>query len=314
MDEKLLTLIGRERATGCRDAAVFGGFGSFVAELGDPGLAALGGAYAAAPLDRRPELLDAMEQRVKRLLSGEDAEGLSAPAPATLFPASDRSGPKRVSAAEKYAAPKAAASSKPRLQAPEPRAVSPLELPLTSLRQVGEKRAALFARLGVETVGQLLDFLPRAYRDRRQVTPIAELRLGVAANIRATIRKTSLARTRRGFSLLTCQAEDESGSISLIWFNQPFLEKKLRPGREIMAWGRSERRWDRLSFLVQEYQLAGENGDWEGLVPVYPLTAGLSNRALQAAVTAAWERAGAYVRDVVPRDLVEKRGLLPRKE
>ena len=77
MDEKLLTLIGRERATGCRDAAVFGGFGSFVAELGDPGLASLGGAYAAAPLDQRPELLDAMEQRVKRLLAGEDAERIA---------------------------------------------------------------------------------------------------------------------------------------------------------------------------------------------------------------------------------------------
>ncbi|MBQ3287453.1 MAG: ATP-dependent DNA helicase RecG [Firmicutes bacterium] len=309
MDEKLLTLIGRERATGCRDAAVFGGFGSFVAELGDPGLAALGEAYAAAPLDRRPALLDDMERRVRQMLSGEEAadgaaESLFAPAaPAPAPPAPNK----------KTAAPKASAA-KPKLQAPAPQAVSPLELPLTSLRQVGEKRAALFAKLGLHSVGQLLDFLPRAYRDRRQVTPIAQLRLGVPANVCATIRKTTLARTRRGFSLLTCVAEDDSGSISLVWFNQPFLEKKLRPGRELRAWGRSERRWDRLSFLVQEYQLAGENGDWEGLVPVYPLTAGLSNRALQAAVKAAWQRAGAYVRDVVPRELTEQRGLLPRRE
>ena len=94
MDEKLLTLIGRERATGCRDAAVFGGFGSFVAELGDPGLAALGEAYAAAPLDRRPALLDDMERRVKRMLSGEEAaDGAAessfapaAPAPAPPAP------------------------------------------------------------------------------------------------------------------------------------------------------------------------------------------------------------------------------------
>ena len=309
MDEKLLTLIGRERNTGCRDAAVFGGFGSFVAELGDPGLAALGEAYAAAPLDRRPALLDDMERRVKQLLTGEDAPEVAAAAE-SLFapaPAAAPSAPNKKTAATKAAA-------RPKLQAPAPQAVSPLELPLTSLRQVGEKRAALFARLGLHTVGELLDFLPRAYRDRRQVTPIAELRLGVAANICATIRKTTLARTRRGFSLLTCVAEDDSGSISLVWFNQPFLEKKLRPGRELRAWGRSERRWDRLSFLVQEYQLAGENGDWEGLVPVYPLTAGLSNRALQAAVKAAWQRAGAYVRDVVPRQLTERRGLLPRRE
>jgi ATP-dependent DNA helicase RecG len=309
MDEKLLTLIGRERNTGCRDAAVFGGFGSFVAELGDLGLAALGEAYAAAPLDRRPALLDDMERRVKQLLTGEDAPEVAAAAE-SLFapaPAAAPSAPNKKTAAAKAAA-------RPKLQAPAPQAVSPLELPLTSLRQVGEKRAALFARLGLHTVGELLDFLPRAYRDRRQVTPIAELRLGVAANICATIRKTTLARTRRGFSLLTCVAEDDSGSISLVWFNQPFLEKKLRPGRELRAWGRSERRWDRLSFLVQEYQLAGENGDWEGLVPVYPLTAGLSNRALQAAVKAAWQRAGAYVRDVVPPELTEQRGLLPRRE
>ena len=306
MDEKLLTLIGRERNTGCRDAAVFGGFGSFVAELGDPGLAALGEAYAAAPLDRRPALLDDMERRVKQLLAGEDAPEVTAAAESLFAPAPAPARPKKTAAAK--------AAARPKLQAPAPQAVSPLELPLTSLRQVGEKRAALFARLGLHTVGELLDFLPRAYRDRRQVTPIAELRLGVAANICATIRKTTLARTRRGFSLLTCVAEDDSGSISLVWFNQPFLEKKLRPGRELRAWGRSERRWDRLSFLVQEYQLAGENGDWEGLVPVYPLTAGLSNRALQAAVKAAWQRAGAYVRDVVPPQLTEQRGLLPRRE
>ena len=306
MDEKLLTLIGRERNTGCRDAAVFGGFGSFVAELGDPGLAALGEAYAAAPLDRRPALLDDMERRVKQLLTGEDAPEVAAAADSLFAPAPAPARPKKTAAAK--------AAARPKLQAPAPQAVSPLELPLTSLRQVGEKRAALFARLGLHTVGELLDFLPRAYRDRRQVTPIAELRLGVAANICATIRKTTLARTRRGFSLLTCVAEDDSGSISLVWFNQPFLEKKLRPGRQIRAWGRSERRWDRLSFAVQEYQLAGENGDWEGLVPVYPLTAGLSNKALQAAVKAAWQRAGAYVRDVVPPQLTEQRGLLPRRE
>ena len=75
MAEKLLTLIGRERGSGCHDVAVFGGFGSFVAELGDPGLTALGQAYAAAPRSERPALLDAMERRVKLLL------GTTSPAP-----------------------------------------------------------------------------------------------------------------------------------------------------------------------------------------------------------------------------------------
>ncbi|MBR2784135.1 MAG: ATP-dependent DNA helicase RecG [Firmicutes bacterium] len=302
MDEKLLTLIGRERSSGCHDVAVFGGFGSFVAELGDPGLTALGQAYAAAPRSERPALLDAMERRVKLLLgttSPASEEAPSAPAPALAPAVPEQPQP---------------ASRPRRMQAPPPEVKSPLELPLTSLRAVGEKRAALFAKLDIHTLGQLLDFLPRDYRDRRLVTPVSELQLGVGANIRVTVRKTSLARTRRGFSVLTCLAEDDSGSISLVWFNQPFLEKKLRPGRTLHAWGRSERRWDRLSFLVQEFQLDGTGEEWTGLVPVYALTAGLSNRTLQTTVRAAWERAGAYIRDVVPARLMAERDLLPRHE
>ena len=315
MDEKLLTLILRERNSGCHDVAVFGGFGSFVAELGDPVLTALGQRYAALPRSERPALLDAMAERVAFLLKEK-------PGSASAAPASAQADPEQAAPAEEETAALTAASQPParpgkagpRLKAPPPQARSPLDLPLTSLRQVGEKRAALFAKLGLHTLGQLLDFLPRDYRDRREVTPIAELRLGVGANICATIRKTALARTRRGFSLLTCQVEDDSGAISLLWFNQPFLEKKLRPGRMIRAWGRSERRWDRLSFLVQEYQLEGEKEGWAGLVPVYNLTAGLSNRALQSAVKAAWERAGAAVLDVLPESLMRERQLLPRRE
>ena len=328
MDEKLLTLIGRERGSGCYDVAVFGGFGSFVAELGDDVLTSLGQAYAAAPRERRPALLEQMEQRVRQLLA-EQGRPVTAATSAESAPPAGNSGTDPASAtastaslfsgSEESAAPAGCPKSvqaKPaaRLRAPAPQARSPLDLPLTALRQVGAKRAALFEKLGLHTLGQLLDFLPRDYRDRRQITPVSELQLGVAANICVTVRKTALARTRRGFSLLTCEAEDDSGAIALVWFNQPFLEKKLRPGRRLLAWGRSERRWDRLSFPVQEYQLEGEKENWAGLVPVYNLTAGLSNRSLMSAVRAAWERAGDYITDVVPASLLTERGLLPRRE
>ena len=89
-------------------------------------------------------------------------------------------------------------------------------MPITTLKSVGQKRADLFAKLGLHTLGDLVECYPRDYRDRRSVTPIAEAPIGALVNLQAWSWSTELNRTRSGMTLLKCYLKDDSGILPLI--------------------------------------------------------------------------------------------------
>jgi len=285
MDE-LLKLLDRERAVGYTDSAVFGGLGAYLAAWAErrqmPGLELLANSYQTASLTQRPELLERINAALQEAGPLPEPEPRAKPAPL----------PEGVH--------KSAAS---------------LSLPLTTLASVGEKRAQAFARLGLKTIGDLLAFYPRDYRDRRSVTPIGQAPIGGLAQVRGEIISAENLRANNGLPILTCFIKDESGIMALIWFNQPFLQKKLSPGREILAYGKVEKRYGKISLTVQDYQLTDEeNAAGPGILPIYDATAGLSQKMLRAAVAAAWQRGGKLLPEPVPEALQGKRMLVDKQE
>ncbi len=280
--EELLRLLDKEQAVGYTDSAVFGGLGAYLsawaAEQSLPELALLAQSYQQASLALRPELL----RQISAALAMVKAPALVAKKPA------------------------------PALAAPNP---ATLSLPLTTLASVGEKRAQTFARLGLKTIGDLLAFYPRDYRDRRSVTPISQAPVNSLVQVRGEIVGSESVRTNSGLPILTCLIRDDSGVLALIWFNQPFLQKKLTQGREILAYGKVEKRYGKISLTVQDYQLTDEeNAPGPGILPIYDGTAGLSQKMIRAAVTAAWQRGGKQLPELIPEALREKRMLLQRSE
>jgi ATP-dependent DNA helicase RecG len=114
---------------------------------------------------------------------------------------------------------------------------SQLDRPVQYLKGVGPKRADAFARIGVRTARDLLYHVPRRYDDASTVRPIGRLDVGMDATAIGRIRSKGVIPTRGGLRIFQAVIEDESGMITVAWPGQPWLERKLREGDELLVTG-----------------------------------------------------------------------------
>ena len=154
-----------------------------------------------------------------------------------------------------------------------------LEAPLSSLRGAGPKLSAAAARIEIETLGDLLAHVPHSYRDRSEVTPIAELPIGTERTIEIQVRSARLRPTRRrNLKIVEATVKDESGTTTAVWFNQVWLAERLEPGSRWLLNGKL----DRNGFRVSDYEALADGGiHTTGIVPVHPATEGLSAKKLR---------------------------------
>ena len=151
----------------------------------------------------------------------------------------------------------------PRLRgAPRPER---LEAPLDSLTGVGPRIAARLRRLGLTTIGDLLEHRPRDYQRSVGESRIVDLFGEQEAVIVGVVRSVSLRRPRRRLTILKATVADESGSIPAVWFNQDWLRDKLVPGTRVRLRGQLRRN----EFNVKSYDLNGAAATAD-LAPIYP--------------------------------------------
>lgn len=178
---------------------------------------------------------------------------------------------------------------------------------------VGPRRAEALARLEIRTVRDLLWHLPRGWIDRSLVTPLARLVPGAGQTAVAVVRQTSSARIRTGMTLFRAVLEDSSGRAAAVWFNQPYLARSIVPGQILVLSGPV--RWqDRVpQFVHPEHELIVERGDAAlsggRIVPVYPLTAGISQKMLRGFVWTALEKTSTQLGEPLPASLRERLAL-----
>lgn len=195
------------------------------------------------------------------------------------------------------------------------RTASPLDTEVQYLKGVGPANAKLFEKVGVRTVSDLLYHLPRRYEDRTNLPPIGSVRGGQYATIRGRVVGFEGKPTRGGKVVLKAAVSDSSGTITLVWFNQPWIRNKLSGYKgEIIAYGLvRESGW---AYEIQgpEYELIDEESSSEGfaaIVPVYPSTDGLRQSTIRRAIGTALERFGRSLADALPRHLRQEYGLKP---
>ena len=188
-----------------------------------------------------------------------------------------------------------------------------LELEVRYLRGVGPGRAALLARLGVRTVGDLLRYCPRRHEDRRSIAPLGQLAIGQATTFRGRVVDQRELRPRAGLVISQAVLEDGTGRVRLVWFNQPWRLRDAAPGRELVAFGTAQWRYRELQVQNPEYEVL-EGGDLlqvGRMVPVYRLTEGLNQRGMRRLVWQVLEDGGAVIEDPLPEELRSRRSLVP---
>ena len=167
---------------------------------------------------------------------------------------------------------------------------------ILTLPGIGPKKAALFARLGLHTLGDLLRFYPRDYEDRTKLVPIAELEPGQPACFLASVISNPQTHAipkpgRQRLEVTKVVVADDTQRLHLTFFNQGYLTEKLRRGDTYCFYGALN--GDFLGYAMTNPVF--EPVESAGLLtrrilPVYPLTAGLSNKMVVQAVQAALAR------------------------
>jgi ATP-dependent DNA helicase RecG len=165
--------------------------------------------------------------------------------------------------------------------------------------------------VGVETLADLLALYPRRYVDASHPARIADLVPGQPATVVAVIRAAGLHRTRR-MPILRVALDDGTGRLEALFFNQPFLEGTLRPGRTLVVHGEVSRRG---ALQIQPLEWWVADGEAEGrILAVYPATEGLVQKQIRANVAEALRRLRGAVPEILPAEVLRAERLAGREE
>jgi len=287
--EKLTKILHLE-AEKYQDRAVFGGLARYADTWSREAEAAFG-----------PEAADWIQEVADRLCTYSDLpepaarqEAVAAlletlrAAPPFLPPQQEEEGkaiPTPRAPAETSPAP--APSTPPRAKpAPTPPAAvhtrTGLDSPITALQGVGPKQARRLAKLGIHSIRDMIYLFPRRHDDYSQLKPINRIEYGEEVTIIARVWDAGVRETRGGGTLFKATLSDDTGFIEVTWFNQPYLADKIKPGQQIVISGQVDEYLGRLCFTSPEWELLEEELlHTARLVPVYPLTEGISAKWLR---------------------------------
>lgn len=159
------------------------------------------------------------------------------------------------------------------------------------LKGVGPARAKLLAKLGIETIYDLLTYYPRSYEDRSQLRPICEMEVGKPACFSAmVIQRPRAGLTRNGQAVAKIAVADHTGRLVLTFFNQPYLDRQLEYGQTYFFYGTLQGDDRGYGVINPVFESAEKEGVLtRRIVPVYGLTAGLRNGALNRMIAQALE-------------------------
>ena len=151
-----------------------------------------------------------------------------------------------------------------------------------SIKGVGDKTEKLLKRLHIETTDDLVHHYPRCYITYGEPIDICDIRTGVRCSVYAELSSPVHLRSHGKRKVCTCLVADQTGQLFIRWFNMPYLRNSLTQGEKYVFTGTVIFKEGRLMMEQPEYMsLTKYREKTEHFQPVYPLTAGLSNKTLQ---------------------------------
>ena len=184
--------------------------------------------------------------------------------------------------------------------------------PVTMLKGVGEVRAKQLAQLNIFTLRDLICHFPRGYEDRTKLVPIEKLEPDVPACFRAMVMNTPrTSHIRKGLDLTKVQVADTTGRLNVTFFNSRFAAQQLEYGREYIFYGAVSGDFIGYSMTNPVFEAPeSQPVTTRRILPIYPLTAGLTNAALLRLVQQALAVCG-LPEEILPAEVREKYGILP---
>lgn len=159
-----------------------------------------------------------------------------------------------------------------------------LQSSVEELKGIGPTLAKKLKVLGITTVFELIDYIPRRYDDYSDLQKISQLRLG-PASLKVTIKQAKGRYVRRGLHITEAVASDESGSVKLVWFNQPYRAAALKANTEYFISGEFGFNYRQMSITNPSVELASNFPvNTARILPIYRETKGLTSKQIRKAV------------------------------
>ena len=183
--------------------------------------------------------------------------------------------------------------------------------PLRELPGVGETRAKGLEKLGLRTAGDLVGYLPRSYEDRRQVYAIGEAPIGEPCCVRVmAAEEPRRMHIRRGLDVTRLKMVDGASAMLVTFFNQGYVRQALHRGEEYILYGRVELMGGHRQMTNPQFEEAERPWACGRILPVYPLTAGITNHLLAGLVERALQALPPPA-ETLPQALLEQHQLAP---
>ena len=181
-----------------------------------------------------------------------------------------------------------------------------MNLSLSGIKGIGPARLKAFEAAGIRTVRDLVMFLPRDYRDLSVFTPLSEIQPGETVSVKVRVAGEVSQRRARRLVITKVYVTDDSDTLPVVWYNQPWLKEQLARGRELMLHGRCEARGGTI-------QLSSPTIEQEtGLIPVYRNIPGIPAKAVRQCVAAALQVCEGQWPDELPESIRRRYGLCER--
>lgn len=174
------------------------------------------------------------------------------------------------------------------------------------LKGVGEKRAELFGKKGIHTVEDLLYFFPRAYEDRSKTKYISDCVAGetvcVSVEVYSPVREVRIRRNMTIYSMVVC---DESGAMTVVWYNNRFVKDAFSTGEKCILYGKISINRNKIEMVNPIFEKSGKEHFTGKIVPIYPLTGNLNQKTVQSVMEIAIKEAG-LIEEYIPTEIREK--------
>ncbi len=178
------------------------------------------------------------------------------------------------------------------------------------IKGIGEAKAKALGKLGIFTLGDLIGWFPRRYEDRRETRPISSLIPGETACVAAMIAsEPKVSHIRKGMDLVKVRAVDDTSALDVTFFNQSWLKNQLRVGETYIFYGRAEGSLLRKTMAGPVVEPEGRREFTGRIVPVYPLTAGVSQLLLSRAIRQGLDECADILPDCLPDSVRQTHGL-----
>lgn len=185
--------------------------------------------------------------------------------------------------------------------------MSDLNKEIKYVKGIGPKRANKLNKLGIFTVFDLVYYFPRQYEDRNNLKKIFELEDEEKVTIRVIVNSIETSNIRKGLVITKIGVRDETGFARLVFFNQEYISSTLKKGDTILVFGKVKKNSHGVELSSCEIeQMTNNPKNTCGIVPIYSLTYGLTNKELTNIIKTVFNNEQIKIKEYLPKRIIEK--------